>query len=394
MAFYRALMPILPGTQLTISYVELAATRQERREELAGTYYFDISPCPALPRPPGVLPQAGDLGGPEAAAVSYCHHEQSVSSPLPPGYSKHLRPEPIAIIEFDLDPVEFGLKHSGSRIRVQNEASSVQKGSFQGILRVYRGLGEDEGEAPWPCDERDTELSRVVVQQLVSSSSAPASGSAGKSGVSALSGGVAVRSLASASSSYDSPLDMDDDGDVLSNCVEEDEDIGEDSMQEAAGSEAWNGDRYLPAAPFSSPEGSRVASGLRKETRKRGALRTVEVDCWGRWASEAISAARKVTGSPETKAPEGGRIIDDRLVGVLVGTSIQVDLSRFARRLAAAAFLQAEAQELGRAGNPKGAVDLLQRALGLVDSPPHPPAGARPPWGLVLWMQSDEYPSC
>ena len=40
---FTALQPISPGTEVTISYIELAATRAERRQQLLDQYYFDIN---------------------------------------------------------------------------------------------------------------------------------------------------------------------------------------------------------------------------------------------------------------------------------------------------------------------------------------------------------------
>ena len=39
---FQALQPIQEGTEVTISYIELAATRAERRQQLMEQYYFDI----------------------------------------------------------------------------------------------------------------------------------------------------------------------------------------------------------------------------------------------------------------------------------------------------------------------------------------------------------------
>ena len=39
---FRALQQIPPGTEATIAYIELAATRAERRATLKANYYFDI----------------------------------------------------------------------------------------------------------------------------------------------------------------------------------------------------------------------------------------------------------------------------------------------------------------------------------------------------------------
>jgi SET domain-containing protein len=39
---FRAIAPISPGQEVTISYIELAAARPERREALLASYFFDI----------------------------------------------------------------------------------------------------------------------------------------------------------------------------------------------------------------------------------------------------------------------------------------------------------------------------------------------------------------
>ena len=39
---FTAVQDIAPGTEITISYIELAATHAERRQQLLDQYYFDI----------------------------------------------------------------------------------------------------------------------------------------------------------------------------------------------------------------------------------------------------------------------------------------------------------------------------------------------------------------
>ncbi len=39
---FTALQPIAPGAEISISYIELAATHAERRQQLLKQYYFDI----------------------------------------------------------------------------------------------------------------------------------------------------------------------------------------------------------------------------------------------------------------------------------------------------------------------------------------------------------------
>ena len=39
---FKALQPLQKGSEVTISYIELAATRAEQRQQLLEQYYFDI----------------------------------------------------------------------------------------------------------------------------------------------------------------------------------------------------------------------------------------------------------------------------------------------------------------------------------------------------------------
>lgn len=63
---FQALQPVQEGTEVTISYIELAATRAERCQQLMELYYFDMdahlvshlfwfAPLPPLPNPPSNL---------------------------------------------------------------------------------------------------------------------------------------------------------------------------------------------------------------------------------------------------------------------------------------------------------------------------------------------------
>ncbi|GIL49275.1 hypothetical protein Vafri_5404 [Volvox africanus] len=83
----KALTPLAPGDEVTIAYIELAATRQERREMLAESYFFDINatdapqPQPSPPQSPPPLPgcvavtqaMASPTSPPPAPAFSPSH---------------------------------------------------------------------------------------------------------------------------------------------------------------------------------------------------------------------------------------------------------------------------------------------------------------------------------
>jgi SET and MYND domain-containing protein len=63
----RALRPLSEGEEVTIAYIEMAATRQERRSSLLESYFFDIDGPKSQPGP---LPLARDCAekGSSAAA--------------------------------------------------------------------------------------------------------------------------------------------------------------------------------------------------------------------------------------------------------------------------------------------------------------------------------------
>ena len=255
--------------------------------------------------------------------------------------------------------------HSRSRSRAGSHAGLLEpSAAWRGILRVYRGLGEvDEGEAPWPCDERDAELSHVRFREL-----RPPSSSAQPSEF-PLPGGVAVRLVARGRlqhSQLGTRLGLEGIGDGLSSFEEQDEDVGKDDgdLWEAAGSEAGNVKRHLPGSLTEGPlrEGRDAVRGLCNGVG--GTTLIVEVDCWGKWASEAIMAAGKAAGSLQTVHELEG--CGDSLVTSL---STQLDLSGLARRLVAASCLQAKSEALGLAGRHREAMCLLERALELIVLP-------------------------
>ncbi|GLI61325.1 hypothetical protein VaNZ11_003682 [Volvox africanus] len=94
----KALTPLAPGDEVTIAYIELAATRQERREMLAESYFFDINATDAPPTPLPPLPdcvadtQAGT--SPTSPPPAPPSHQAAPPSQCEGGISYH---EPMAM---------------------------------------------------------------------------------------------------------------------------------------------------------------------------------------------------------------------------------------------------------------------------------------------------------
>ena len=67
---FRALRPLSEGEEVTIAYIEMAATRQERRLTLQESYFFDID-------------EYGSVPGPLPVVRSGCQEQGSASSNSP-----------------------------------------------------------------------------------------------------------------------------------------------------------------------------------------------------------------------------------------------------------------------------------------------------------------------
>lgn len=209
--------PLSPGDEITIAYVELAATRQERREALFEQYNFDIDPptaddgCVSVvggstsSREAGATAAANgdgigvhsmgglslreDAGGPGATGElkGPGGHEASQQQRQP---TSLLRPPPLAEQRVDLSASAgcAGPTHS-------HAAAGVQANQQQLVLRVY-GLGV---LPPWPRDPKDSALTEL---RLMHCSNPSTSGNACSSLVGstfgpgrALPGGVQVHAL-------------------------------------------------------------------------------------------------------------------------------------------------------------------------------------------------------
>ncbi|GAX79165.1 hypothetical protein CEUSTIGMA_g6605.t1 [Chlamydomonas eustigma] len=150
---FRALRDISPGETLTISYVELAATLQERREELASTYYFDI-----------IQPMRPPLT-PSESMSSYNQHCNADSEDIP---------EPLQDESSDHAP---GMNYqsivsSAGKLTLLDQL--IKGGSQKAVLRVYKGvLKQNEVLPPWPSSDTDALLSELTVRASLPFSPSP-----------------------------------------------------------------------------------------------------------------------------------------------------------------------------------------------------------------------------
>ena len=299
---------------------------------------------------------------------------------LPPGYSKGLRPAPLAEVDVKLDPGGED-DNDGPAGSLSAAGGAYPRGSSgeeprpaRGVLRVYRGEGWDEGRAPWACDERDSEFTRLVA--VASPGGGTGAGAITSSGKQQredeyipLPGGMAVR-LVTQMQSLRGHGGGEGEGDLLGALEEEAEEEGEELEVKLPGSS----DGPTPLAP--------PFSLVPRRARKAGSSResVVEVDCWGTWASRSVEVVSSSVEVVSSSSAASGR--EERKVGGGGGGGgggFRVALGELARRMAQSAHLLASAEALGRSGRHGDAVRVLRRALGLVEPrqtrPPLTPAG-------------------
>ncbi len=309
---------------MTIAYVELAATLQERREELAETYYFDLASTPSV-----------------AATTP--------PPPLPRGYHATLRPAPLAEAAFEVDIPSCPTSPH------EREPSRQQQGGGRRscLLRVHRGApGKGEGEAPWPEDEIDPSLTGLVMLPYAADMPAsPRRAATVEEAAVALPGGVAVRL-------------------VRRRGADPSRSFGGESEEEA-----WNDE-------LGSGESLRCSDGRRRKLEVSEppgrAEEVVEIDCWGRWAVEACGSDQ-MTALPSDAAVDGQQRppgITDR-APTPGHVAREAPIMAIAKRLAAAAHLHADAVRLDSAGRCSDAVGLLRRSLSLL-GPASPPEQLSP----------------
>lgn len=131
--------PIAAGEEVTISYVELAATRWERRASLASQYYFDIDaavpgPVPAAGQGAAAAGQDAEEGQQDRAGAAWAAAVEAAEGQDPEAAWPAVAAPPL---------------QGAEPARVLELDGAVQ-------LRQYCGA-----TPPWPHDPRDGELTTV-----------------------------------------------------------------------------------------------------------------------------------------------------------------------------------------------------------------------------------------
>lgn len=174
LAPYRTLRALSPGEEICISYVELAATRQERRQLLLETYHWDIDQAETAIIAPS--PLASHAVTPPPTTLSKPSSPEQL-----PGLSEQLclelriqpQPEqvssPVAAIPItDSAAAAAAAGHTAAAAAVATAETVLEISSSGTHIRWHGPMGQP----PWRCDDpRDSLLIQVVTHTSASSSS-------------------------------------------------------------------------------------------------------------------------------------------------------------------------------------------------------------------------------
>lgn len=387
----RALTKIPAGEPLTISYVELAATRQERHEELAGTYRFHIACAGPLQGAAAPSTQQGSPSGQDmevdgsvgVATNASCGDSAScvqreagqasgsgaASGPWRFSRSALRGAEPILQVDLPLPGIgpaasqgaAGALAVPAAKRQVTLPAlgqASCTVGAAQGSLQedqhlvrllVYEGTGDDKALPPWLCDERDSALTGVVQS------------AAGRGGAKQ--------------------------GTVTTACAEVV--LGGLNARLVSRSQGAQGQAAVGTFELDAEDGD----GKQEEGEGAGGKVVVEVECWGSWA---VQAAAVLPRGGQTQTAGDLETIDEGLevegeaggLAVWLAADAAAPLRGLVERIGAALQLQAAAERHGSNGNPEQSAEVLQRALFLIDAgdTAGERAGSEGHQGLVLGL--------
>lgn len=181
----RALRPIAPGEEVTISYVELCATAQERRELLSDTYLFDVAAAGNTGHVRGTQAAAAAADAFSAAAAAGAGAagaggassmvvdaegagEEGAESVAPDvgasgsGQPQELRPRPPPLFSMELEPGATLHVYRGQGQRQGQGQGQGQQGHSQGRADETGTAEQGTALPPWPTDPWDVHLAEVV----------------------------------------------------------------------------------------------------------------------------------------------------------------------------------------------------------------------------------------
>lgn len=181
----RAVRPIAPGEEVCIAYVELAASLQERREQLAATYFFDpwvsaggsstttisassFSMSSSSSRVAGsgtgadTSASSGVLGSSHGAGASAAGVLAAEDAAVRM-QSMHVDHEPgSSSTHTNTGQAASSLSSSSSRLCSKPPALCVLPLPGGAVLHLH-GAGK---HPPWTCDPRDTQLTQLLLLVL------------------------------------------------------------------------------------------------------------------------------------------------------------------------------------------------------------------------------------
>ncbi|KXZ48781.1 hypothetical protein GPECTOR_25g365 [Gonium pectorale] len=400
----RALRPLAPGDEITISYLELAATRQERREALADSYFFDAAAMEPPPPPAGLAPplrppveaaaaeemevDSGDGVGASAASASQAVAASAGSSGdgAAPGSGPSVQDEPGPGPQ------------PRPRLAVRPPPLLSLEVAPNAQLHIYPTHSE---HPPWPTDPWDAQLTAVVALAGAGEPSGDTASTGGSgAGPTALPGGLLARLLPKRPNEPDEQEEGGD-GDEEGDDDEEDaamEDQGAagpaQRAQEGPDAGPMVGSSSQPAEAEAGPRGRgdrgagppgrlprlQLPGGSAHDGSGTAGARPprIEVLAWGPWVEE-LRAVAASAGGPTAAAELGAATASVVGGGPAPSSATAAAVSDLLRRCVRALQLSHSASEASRDGSHGEAVGRLLQALRLLESHPHPLTGAAQP---------------
>jgi hypothetical protein len=351
----RSLCSIPAGQQLTISYVELAATRQERKRQLLRQYFFDIDAA-AAPAAAGAaaaggkaaqaLPMIAEEAG--GAATSGAANEQQQ-----PGASKaqqQLQQQPLRMqLQVQLPQAVITSQQQLAQHTAIGSASSTSNRSSSRMAATL--LSYTTSSSPWPADRPDRQLCQLLLMHH--SGSPPNNNNSNNSNVGQqqqlvkLPGGICLFANQAYSESGD---------DAAAAAAAAAAGLFKDleGLEVSAGADVAEGTSTLDGD---------VEQNQEQQQQQQQQVQQLEVVQWGDWAKASASAAAAgglgLGIGNCTSSTSNDSSSTDSLPDALVVRAAHLLLHVWA--------LHQQAEQLTSNGYPAAAVQLYQQALAAAD---------------------------
>jgi hypothetical protein len=359
------------GQQLTISYVELAATRQERKRQLQQQYFFDIdaaaaaaAAAPEAAAAATAAPEAAAVPGPTLALPRIAEETEAAAAAAVVGTAD--REQQSAAVEvqlcagqqqLQLQPAEQPLRLELQHQLPQAVLSSQQQLAWHAKSSTASPAASDSSSSsstvpasllsypsssspPWPEDKPDRQLCQVLLQIQTSGaagSSSSSSSSKGQQQLVKLPGGMCVFACqdgckadgAAAAAAAAAGLFKDLEGLELS--------TGSDAAEESS-------------ADSPVHQQGQAQQGQQQQGQQ------LEVVQWGDWAKAAAATAAEAGASAANGSAYSS---SSTLPDALAVSAVHLLLHVWA--------LHQQAEQLAAHGHAAAAVQLYQQALAAAD---------------------------